>query len=365
MAKFLFPLGLVTVLSVLFRSVSGLSLNDLFIVQSGSTNGGCDTHFNQAAESGTLDDWHTEITYALDLVVNRLDTYDQDIKVRRALQIFFSIRNQGRASANARADIDNIIGQFQRLKDFFDFRLINGVPMYPLNGNRYLFCDSNFLIHQAEDTPAQDWNAQDILDSNGNIVTIADVPGYAEALAENITSEAWWSGDLTAVNGYYFSPTGGDYCDGGGLGLTAEITELNQPTRPNGIESVIICGSSFTNGQPDSYRDGDALIVTGTNLAKVVPKSATLLHEALHVLNGAGDTGFLQGDEIYDIAKCIDAPKATAMRNPENYVFLVTHLYYLFGEHEDGDPGTSINTNWDFAVVGVGANRVLGAITPT
>lgn len=112
MAKFLFPLGLITVLSVLFRAVSGLSLNDLFIVQSGSTDGGCDTHFNQVAESGTLDDWHTEITYALDLVVNRLDTYDQDVKVRRALQIFFSIRNQGRASANARADIDNIIGTY-------------------------------------------------------------------------------------------------------------------------------------------------------------------------------------------------------------------------------------------------------------
>ncbi|OAF61985.1 hypothetical protein VC83_01527 [Pseudogymnoascus destructans] len=76
------------------------------------------------------------------------------------------------------------IGQFQRVKDFFDFRQIGG----------------------AEDTPAQDWNAQDIIDANGNIVTIGDVPGYAEALAENITTEAWWSGDLTPVNGYYFSP---------------------------------------------------------------------------------------------------------------------------------------------------------------
>ncbi|OBT97835.1 hypothetical protein VE01_04980 [Pseudogymnoascus verrucosus] len=365
MARLLFPLGLVTALLIfLFRTVSGLSLNDLFIVQSGSTDGGCDTHFNQAAESGTLDDWHTEITFALDLVVNRLDTYDQDIKVRRALQIFFGIRNNGKASAPARVEIDEIIGQFQRAKDFFDFRQIGGVPMYPLNGNRYLFCDSNFLIHQAEDTPAQDWNAQDIIDANGNIVTIGDVPGYAEALAENKTSEAWWSGDLTPVNGYYFSPTGGDYCDGAGLGLTAEITELNQPTRPTGIESIILCGSSFTNGKPNNYRDGDALIQAGTNLADVVPKSATLLHEALHVLNGAGPTGFLQGDEIYDIAACINAAKATKKRNPENYIFLVTHLYYLYGEPEDGNPGTSINTNWDFAVVGNGANRILGALTP-
>lgn len=161
-----------------------------------------------------------------------------------------------------------------------------------------MFCGSDFLIHQGEDSPAQDFNADVILDNNGNIVTIADVPGYAEALAENITSEAWWSGDLTPVNGYYFSPTGGDYCDGAGLGLTALIKEINEPTRPNGIESLIICRSSFTNGQPDNYRDGDALIQAGTNLARVVPKSATLLHEVFHVLFGAGPTGFLQGDEL-------------------------------------------------------------------
>lgn len=52
-------------LSFLSRTVSGLSFNDLFIVQSEGSNGGCDAYFNQAAGSGILDGWHTEIIYAL------------------------------------------------------------------------------------------------------------------------------------------------------------------------------------------------------------------------------------------------------------------------------------------------------------
>jgi hypothetical protein len=51
------------------------------------------------------------------------------------------------------------------------------------------------------------------------------------------------------------------------------------------------------------------------------------------------------------------------MINPENYVFLVAHLYYLFGE-PDGDEGTSIDKNWNFEVTGSGKNRILGATEP-
>lgn len=109
MAKLLFPLGLVTALfGIYFRTVSGLSLNDLFIVQSGATDGGCDNYFDQASESGILDDWHDEITYALATAIDRIDTYNQDIKVRRALKIFFDIPSQGRASGARLDDIEKI-----------------------------------------------------------------------------------------------------------------------------------------------------------------------------------------------------------------------------------------------------------------
>lgn len=160
-------------------------------------------------------------------------------------------------------------------------------------------------MQQTDDTQARDWQARDITNAEGQPVTIAQVPAYAAALDEGPDNAVWWSGDRTDVNGYYFSTTGGKYCDGDNLGLTAMITELepdgagSATARANPIESIILCDHSFTTGdRPASYRAGDALIAVDTNLATVVPRSATLLHEAFHMLFGAGPTGFLQGDEI-------------------------------------------------------------------
>jgi hypothetical protein len=64
-----------------------------------------------------------------------------------------------------------------------------------------------------------------------------------------------------------------------------------------------------------------------------------------------------------DIAECIEFartnPEVKAQRNPENYVFFVAHMYYLFGEADDG-----INTNWDFALVRQGTKWIYGARNP-
>jgi hypothetical protein len=164
-----------------------------------------------------------------------------------------------------------------------------GVPFYPLNGNRYLFCDSDFVVEQAEDTPARDWQANVIHDAEGNEATIANV--YAEALA---SGKAWWSGDYTPVNGYYFSSVGGEYCENHvGLAFTADI-KINVNGNPDKITSVVLCGSSLTADKPASYKAGDAMIVEGKNLADVVPRSATLFHEAFHVVFGGE---FLDKDE--------------------------------------------------------------------
>ncbi|KAI2471680.1 hypothetical protein F4781DRAFT_90224 [Annulohypoxylon bovei var. microspora] len=385
MAKLHFPLGLVTVLlCVLLCTVSAVTLDQLFVVQSGSTDSGCDMYFDQASKEGTLDEWLDEINYSLSTAIDIMDLYNQDVRIRRAVSTFFGVRNQGKASTAAAATIQKISDNLKRVQEFFSFEEIQsgpsaGQPIYPLNGDRYLFCGSNFLIHQSEDTQALDWQANEIIDDDGNPVTIVDVPGYAEALDADADNDAWWSGDLTPVNGYYFSTTGGEYCDTNNLGLTAAIQELEaditgQPTVRKQIESIIICDHSFTNDRPDSYSAGDALIVAGTNLATVVPKSATLLHEAFHLLFGVDDgsnpdnpTGFLEGDEIYDLAKCIEIartnPVVKAQRNPESYVFFIAHMYYLFGEQEDGT-GTSIDTNWDFNLIKQGANWIYGARTP-
>lgn len=168
------------------------------------------------------------------------------------------------------------------VQEFFSFEQRNGVPVYPLNNDRWLFCDSKFIVKHALTDPALDYLAHDIVDTQGHPVTIQQVPEYAAALGRDPNNEPWWSGDLTPINGYYFSDIGGNYCDDTNLGLTAIINELrpNAATRQP-ITSVIICDYAFNDpNRPVSYQAGDAQIVAGTNLATVVPRSATLFHEA-------------------------------------------------------------------------------------
>ncbi|KAI1474618.1 hypothetical protein F4774DRAFT_429661 [Daldinia eschscholtzii] len=392
MAKPLLPLGLATVLlCLLLRTVSGVSvnLNDLFVVHAGATKSGCDTYFNQKNGDGTLDDWLEEINYSLSTAIDKIDQkYNREKSIRMAIQTFFGIRNDGRARGDIKVKVDNLSSNLKRVLDFFSFEKITadgpskGQPIYPLNGNRFLFCGSDFLEAKKKDTVARDWKDNEIKDDKGKAVTIADVTAYANALKADPNNKAWWSGDHTPVKGYYFSTTGGKYCGPAtkNLGLTAAIQELEadpsgQPTLRKPVEIVVLCEESFTNTkQPDSYRIGDAKIKAGTNLADVVPKSATLLHEAFHVLFGVDDgnnptnpIGFLQGDEIYDLAACIQLAKddpEKARRNPENYVFFLTHMYYLYGEPSGTDP-SSIDTNWDFAPIKKGTDYVYGAVIPT
>jgi hypothetical protein len=80
-------------LSVLFCTVSGVNLDDLFVVQSGGSDGGCDKYFNQASKTGTLDDWLEEIGFSLQVAIEKLDIgeVNQDIKIRRALFTFFKV----------------------------------------------------------------------------------------------------------------------------------------------------------------------------------------------------------------------------------------------------------------------------------
>ncbi len=192
----------------------------------------------------------------------------------------------------------------QRVHEFFNHVGNDNGPFYSPAGN-YLFCDSNFLVYQSDDTQTLDFQANDIVDSQGNLVCIADVPAYMAALDEDINNDDWWSGDLTPVNGYYFSTTGSEYCDGTKLGLTAVIQPLmagpnGQAQEDDPISSIVLCERSFTPSPApnDTYRDANAQLAMGTNLADVVPKSSTLLHKGFHLVFGAGRTGFLQADEI-------------------------------------------------------------------
>lgn len=138
------------------------------------------------------------------------------------------------------------------------------------------------------------------MDQNGNTIRIMDIPEYAAQLAEDPDNKPWWTGELTDLNGYYFTDFGGNYCYTDDLGVTARIQPFKQGDNGQAesageVASVIVCPYSFEGSpRPDSYRDANNLLAAGTNLADAIPKSATLLHEAFHAIHGIE---FLGGEE--------------------------------------------------------------------
>jgi hypothetical protein len=128
---------------------------------------------------------------------------------------------------------------------------------------------------------------------------------------------AWWAGDRTTANGYYFTDanSGGNYCNTpGNDGITANLllvrsTPNGLPTQHAEYSTVVLCPSSFTNAaRPNSWTAGSAQIVAGVSLQTVLPKSTTLLHELFHLIHGAGTTGFLEGnDEFCELISIVRA----------------------------------------------------------
>lgn len=316
MTKLFFHLGLFPVLfSVLVYTVLGApTLDQLFIIQGGTANGGCDAY------TATMNNWLIEINYALQTTLAAIDKYETEPKVRAAFTTFFGVKEAAKTpsgATNIRSMFIFLIPSiftgltlrleiFQWVYNFFSFALQDdGTPWYPIDNSRYIFCDSTWLIEQTQDDTAKDYQGNGIIDKNGNLVPIESIPGYKTAIGTKAGNKIWWSGQYAPFNGYYFSPTGADYCSNPkSLGLTSFISELEVNTKTGTlkgrrqVEDIIICPSSFTTSAPDSFTAGDALISAGTGLDTVLPKSATLLHESFHNLFGTtGQYGFLQVGE--------------------------------------------------------------------
>lgn len=203
-----------------------------------------------------------------------------------------------------------------KVRDFVGLALAkddSGGLEYPLNNDRYLFCDSEWLLPQTPDNNALDFLGGEIKDSDGDLVPISQVQAYKDAIAEEAGNKPYWTGDFSPMNGYYFSKTGSGYCDvvnedkSKNYGLTSTVTELdgkgNVVTKKYPVSVVTLCDAAFTATvfQPD-FRTANQMTKAGTKLKTVLPRSTTLLHEMFHVLFGAfsaiNPTGFLQTDEV-------------------------------------------------------------------
>ncbi|KAL2802027.1 hypothetical protein BJX63DRAFT_438263 [Aspergillus granulosus] len=367
MAKRSFLLGLITGLLVLLPYTFAVEITDIFTVQPGTREGGCDDR------AAVLDQWLSEGIESIDVALNAIDQYNQDARVRRSMSAIFGIANTGRLGEpeTSRAiAVGRVRDNIEYIGNFYNQKRGGGGPLYDRAGY-WLFCHSTFLSLHEPTSPASDYLGNEILDQDNNPIRIVAVEEYQKKLAEDADNEPWWSGELTDLNGYYFTEHGGNYCYEDDLGVTAAIQPLIQGTNGQAeaaeeIASVILCPYSFDESpRPDSYRDANNLLARGRNLADAIPKSTTLIHEAFHAIRGIE---FLAGDdERYDIASCLGLATTdpeSAQANPENYVFFIAHMYHMFGD-EDGDEPWSIHMRWDFKLTGRGRNRIYGAIETT
>jgi hypothetical protein len=194
-----------------------------------------------------------------------------------------------------------------------------------------LFCDSSFLDRKAVTDQAQDDQGNGIT-QNGQNVPISTA--YASSLTPGIVP--WWAGTYTTANGYYFTPanSGGNYCNTlGNDGLTA-ILELNvankkDETKKKAVyQTVVLCPGSFTNpNRPDSWLIGSNQITAGQSLQTALPKCTTLLHEAFHVVLGAGPEGMLEGDREF----CKLSPSRSLSPSFPSVCFICTNDIFCSG----------------------------------
>lgn len=82
--------GFVAVLLALLSCTIAVEITEIFTVQDGTREGGCD---HRAA---VLDQWLSETIESIDTALRAIDEYDQEIRVRRSMSAFFHIANQGR-----------------------------------------------------------------------------------------------------------------------------------------------------------------------------------------------------------------------------------------------------------------------------
>ncbi|KZL84644.1 hypothetical protein CI238_12874, partial [Colletotrichum incanum] len=362
MARNSFFLVMITGIAALLSCTTAAEIWDVFTVQGGSRDGGCDSRME------VLDQWLSEASFSLDATLVGMDTYDQDPRVRRAMSKFFGLNiNPPRLSGSRSTTFNTIRNYIDYVKNFLENIERNGAPVYN-NANFWLHCDSTFLsLHQPTD-PALDFQANEMEGEDGNTITIEDVPKYQELLRKDAKNRPWWAGEITSQNGYYFTEYGGNYCYDDDLGVTAamQLLERNaagqaeaQPEKA----AVILCPFSFDGSpQPNSWREANNLLAPGVSLHLAVPKSATLVHEAFHALHG---TAFLSGAaEKYDIGECMNLNAAKSRTNPENYVFFIAHMYHMFGVPDEDEPDApwSIPTQWDFQTT-LGDDPVYGAFS--
>ncbi|ORY65780.1 uncharacterized protein BCR38DRAFT_511258, partial [Pseudomassariella vexata] len=158
-------------LTLLSRTVA-IEITDIFTVQPGASDGGCGDRVAQ------LDQSLSEGIESLDVALNAIDNYNNDIRVRRSLATIFGITNSGRLrESRVTADAVRRVRMYiNHTKDFYNLQLGAGNVPYYDKVEFWLFCDITFLSLHKPAFSVSDYQGDDILDQNGNPIRVMDIP---------------------------------------------------------------------------------------------------------------------------------------------------------------------------------------------
>lgn len=166
-----------------------------------------------------------------------------------------------------------------------------------------LFCDSTFLVDQVKSDQARD--------NTGALITINNVPQTIGMLYGKVIKKNYIPSWSEYAKAYQFGPVeqGRAYCSAsdqkGGTGEVGYTKDGSVDRHDKWV--VTICPHAFTSSEELDTLPSDAAsmrtnqgnaIATGDTLNTVMPKSATLMHEAFHFVIGGSAMNSNGGEEI-------------------------------------------------------------------
>ncbi|ROV99111.1 hypothetical protein VMCG_06598 [Cytospora schulzeri] len=292
-----------------------------------------------------IDTWHDESGELIDNALSLISNYGSNAYVRKAVQTFFGLppavagKGVGAKPKNP-GMFKELQKQFNTISDFF-----GGHPPDWMKIKPSLYCDSTWAVKEAQGVQAtvRDYTGKEIWEG-GAPVTVKQA--FGKDLRSGLVP--FWCSDINAYD-FASSKNGEQYCTNN-KETKGATSSLNVPYKENlHIAVVTLCPYAFTSMDaiaslpfPSSVAKEDLKdhngnnLKTGTSLEVVLPKSATLLHEAFHVLN---EGVFATTKEVYSVAECLNLKSLDARKNPESYVLFMLAMWYMEKYGWDFIPG--------------------------
>ncbi|KAH7121438.1 hypothetical protein EDB81DRAFT_891015 [Dactylonectria macrodidyma] len=266
------------------------AINDVFNVQPGTTEGGCDDH------KDSLDKWFADSQTLINAAAVGVAATDADSL--SYLNGFFSIKPAG-----SKKEVTRRVTRVQEVLDN---------TKAPPGGKPWLFCDSDWVIEQAWDAVALDVATGKPFPANDKI---EDIYGPTDKQKRELSP--FWNAKI----GYVFSPPG-DYCSNpDNMGATQD------GTKPS---TVTLCIKNFKASQGVTLADIPAVTAAGTSIHDLQTHSLTLFHEMFHLALGLATTP----DHSYKLSDILKFGIRDGTQNPESFAMYA--LAYHLGQTYTG-----------------------------